>query len=154
MESPDNLVETSEVSWTSEVCCGLWCYTTVMADPSFYEQVYAVVRRIPRGRVTSYGRIAQMLGRPNAARAVGYALNALKSDRDPQQKEIPWQRVINSQGRISLPNMDGGAELQASLLRAEGVPVDENLRVPLDLYLWEGLHWVELDDIVHGRSQG
>jgi methylated-DNA-protein-cysteine methyltransferase-like protein len=125
-----------------------------MADPSFYEQVYAVVRRIPRGRVTSYGRIAQMLGRPNAARAVGYALNALKSDRDPQQKEIPWQRVINSQGRISLPNMDGGAELQASLLRAEGVPVDENLRVPLDLYLWEGLHWVELDDIVHGRSQG
>jgi methylated-DNA-protein-cysteine methyltransferase-like protein len=122
-----------------------------MSTPSFYDQVYAVVRRIPRGRVTSYGRIAQMLGRPNAARAVGYALNALKGEDDPRRVDIPWQRVVNSQGRISLPNTDGGADRQATLLRAEGVTVDDALRIPLDQYLWEGLHWVELDDILHGR---
>lgn len=119
--------------------------------PHFYEQVYAVVRRIPRGRVTSYGRIAKMLGRPNAARAVGYALNALggKRDADPP---VPWQRVINSQGRISTPNMDGGADQQAALLRAEGVAVSDDLKVDLSVYLWEGLHLIEIDDILAGRG--
>lgn len=119
--------------------------------PSFYEQVYAVVRRVPRGRVTSYGRIAQMLGRPNAARAVGYALNALAQKED-SAPPVPWQRVINSQGRISTPNMDGGADMQARLLRAEGVVVSDDLRVDLEVYLWEGLHWVEVDDILAGRG--
>lgn len=114
---------------------------------NFYEQVYAVVRRIPRGKVTSYGRIAQMLGQPRAARAVGYALNALK-DRDDEYADVPWQRVINSQGRISIVNRENSANYQAELLRQEGVVVDENLQVNLDVYLWEGLHWVELDDIL------
>lgn len=119
--------------------------------PNFYEQVYAVTRRIPRGKVTSYGRIAHMLGRPRAARAVGYALNALK-DRadDPAYADIPWQRVINSQGRISIVNREYSANRQAELLRQEGVVVSESLRVNLDVYLWEGLHWVEIDDIVGG----
>jgi methylated-DNA-protein-cysteine methyltransferase-like protein len=111
---------------------------------NFYEQVYAVVRQIPRGRVTSYGRIAQMLGRPNGARAVGYALHALRDNNDPHHDNVPWQRVINSYGRISLPN----PERQAELLRAEGVAVDDNLRVNLDVYLWGGLHWTEIDDIL------
>ncbi|MFQ5399367.1 MAG: MGMT family protein [Anaerolineae bacterium] len=120
--------------------------------PNFYEQVYAVVRRIPRGKVTSYGRIAQMLGRPRAARAVGYALNALKDRQDqPQYATVPWQRVINSQGRISIVNRAYSAMRQAELLREEGVVVDENLRVNLDVYLWEGLHLVEIDDILSGR---
>ena len=119
--------------------------------PTFYDQVYAVVRRVPRGRVTSYGRVARMLGRPKAARAVGYALSALAQKREPAPS-VPWQRVINSQGRISTPNMDGGADLQAALLRAEGVAVDENLRVDLGVYLWEGLHLLEIDDILAGRG--
>jgi methylated-DNA-protein-cysteine methyltransferase-like protein len=120
--------------------------------PNFYEQVYAVVRRIPRGKVTSYGRIAKMLGRPRAARAVGYALNALKDkDQDPARK-VPWQRVINSQGRISIVNREHGAAEQAALLRQEGVAVSEDLRIDLDIYLWEGLHLLELDDIIRGRS--
>lgn len=114
---------------------------------NFYEQVYAVVRRIPRGKVTSYGRIAQMLGRPRAARAVGYALNALK-DKDETYADVPWQRVINSQGRISIVNRENSASRQAELLRMEGVVVDENLRVNLDVYLWSGLHWLEIDDIL------
>lgn len=118
---------------------------------NFYEQVYAVVRRIPPGKVTSYGRIAQMLGRPNAARAVGYALSALR-DQDSRYDDVPWQRVINHQGRISIVNRENSAARQAELLRAEGVMVDENLRVNLDIYLWEGLHWVEIDDIVNHRQ--
>lgn len=117
--------------------------------PNFYEQVYAVVRRIPRGRVTSYGRIAAMLGRPQAARAVGYALNALKDKQDNlAYQDIPWQRVINSQGRISIVNREHGANHQAELLRAEGVVVSDDLRIDLASYLWSGLHLVELDDIL------
>lgn len=120
---------------------------------NFYDQVYAVVRRIPRGKVTSYGRIAKMLGRPNAARAVGYALNALKDKQnDPNYTDIPWQRVINSQGRISIVNREHSINDQAERLRAEGVAVDKNLRVDLEAYLWEGLHWAEIDDILQGRG--
>jgi methylated-DNA-protein-cysteine methyltransferase-like protein len=120
-----------------------------MATKNFYEQVYAVVRRIPPGKVTSYGRIAKMLGAPNAARAVGYALRALKDKQgDVAYEDIPWQRVVNSQGRISIVNREAGAGRQAELLRAEGVEVSEDLRIDLDIFLWSGLHWVEVDDIV------
>lgn len=118
---------------------------------NFYEQVYAVVRRIPRGKVSSYGRIAAMLGRPNAARAVGYALNALRDKQDdPAYQNVPWQRVVNSQGRISIGSRDVTANRQAILLREEGVEVDDNLRIDLDVYLWEGLHLIEIDDILAG----
>lgn len=122
-----------------------------MKAPDFYQQVYAVTRRIPRGRVTSYGRIAQMLGRPNAARAVGYALAALATKRDTDPP-VPWYRVINHVGRISTPDMEGGASQQAKLLRQEGVVVGDDLRVDLSVYLWEGLHLVEIDDIIAGRG--
>jgi len=119
--------------------------------PNFYEQVYAVVRRIPRGKVTSYGRVAQMLGRPRAARAVGYALNALK-DKDDQLAKVPWQRVVNSQGRISIVNREHSAQHQAEMLREEGVVVSPDLRIDLNIYLWEGLHLVEIDDILNSQS--
>jgi methylated-DNA-protein-cysteine methyltransferase-like protein len=90
-----------------------------------------------------------MLGAPNAARAVGYALRALKDKKgDPAYEDIPWQRVVNSQGRISIVNREAGAGRQAELLRAEGVEVSEDLRIDLDIFLWSGLHWVEVDDIV------
>ncbi|HID53174.1 MAG TPA: cysteine methyltransferase [Anaerolineae bacterium] len=120
---------------------------------NFYVQVYQVTQRIPVGKVTSYGRIAQMLGRPHAARAVGYALSALK-DADSgaayTSETVPWQRVVNSQGRISIVNREHTAVDQAHLLREEGVAVDENGRIDLNLYLWGGLHLVELDDILRG----
>lgn len=120
-----------------------------MTAPNFYEQVYAVVRRIPRGQVTSYGRIADMLGAPNAARAVGYALRALKDKNDdPDYADIPWQRVVNSQGRISIVNREYGADLQAKLLRSEGVEVSEDLHLDIEKYLWPGLHWMEIDDVL------
>jgi len=121
--------------------------------PNFFEQVYAVVRRIPRGEVTSYGRIAHMLGRPRAARAVGYALNALKDKKDHSSYvPVPWQRVVNSQGRISIVNREHSAQRQAEILREEGVIVSNDLRINLDIYLWEGLHLIEIDDILSGDS--
>lgn len=126
-----------------------------MTQPNFYIQVYKVAQRIPRGKVTSYGRIAQMLGSPNAARAVGYALSALKrpdSDETFTSATVPWQRVVNSQGRISIHHRQETAQKQARLLREEGVEVDENLRINLDKFLWGGLHLVELDDILKGDS--
>ncbi|WP_420629725.1 MGMT family protein [Candidatus Leptofilum sp.] len=121
--------------------------------PGFFEQVYKVVRCIPPGKVSSYGRIAAMLGHPRAARAVGYALSAL---RQPEKgsytsANVPWQRVVNSQGRISIRHREQTANRQAEILRAEGVEVDENGRIDLSVYLWEGLHLVELDDILRGR---
>lgn len=120
-----------------------------MSTKNFYEQVYEVVRRIPRGQVTSYGRIAAMLGTPKAARAVGYALRALKDKGgDPAYADIPWQRVVNSQGRISIVNREFGAKLQARLLREEGIIVSEDLRINLEKYLWPGLHWLEIDDLL------
>ena len=128
-------------------------HTMSKQAPNFYEQVYAVVRRIPRGKVTSYGRVAQMLGRPGAARAVGYALNALiDKGKQPAYANIPWQRVVNSQGRISIVNREYGAQYQAELLREEGVLVSQDLRIDLDIFLWEGLHLVEIDDILSKQS--
>jgi methylated-DNA-protein-cysteine methyltransferase-like protein len=119
---------------------------------NFYDQVYAVVRRVPHGQVTTYGRVAEMLGRPRAARAVGYALNALKDKKEPVYGSIPWQRVINSQGRISIINREHSAQQQAELLRSEGVIVSPDLRIDLDKFLWEGLHLVEIDDILNSQS--
>lgn len=113
---------------------------------NFYQQVYAVVRRIPPGRITTYGRIAQMLGAPRAARAVGYALNALS---DSQAPDVPWQRVINGQGRISIVNRQVSAAEQAQLLQNEGIAVSEDLRIDLEKYLWQGLHWAEVEQILN-----
>ncbi len=118
---------------------------------TFYKQVYKVVQSIPKGKVSSYGRIAHMLGRPRAARAVGYALSALKnpkSDVTYTSATVPWQRVVNSQGRISIHHRDATANRQAIILRTEGVAVSDNLHINLDVYLWEGLHLLEIDDIL------
>jgi methylated-DNA-protein-cysteine methyltransferase-like protein len=104
----------------------------------FYEAVYALVRRIPRGRVATYGQVAAILGRPRGARLVGWALNSL-NNLSPHSK-IPWQRVINREGRISIVNRHASKQLQADLLRREGIVVKErdgNYWIKLDNYLWK-----------------
>ena len=124
---------------------------------NFYIQVYQVVQRIPAGKVSSYGRIAKMLGKPNAARAVGYALSALKrpeSGSEFTSQTVPWQRVVNSQGRISILHRQDNANRQALLLKAEGVDIDKNLRINLEKFLWEGLHLMEIDDIIQAQYLG
>jgi methylated-DNA-protein-cysteine methyltransferase-like protein len=102
-----------------------------MSAPSSYARIYAVVRRIPRGRVATYGQIAELAGLPRQARQVGYALAALRDDR------VPWQRVINARGEISLRTVSGPDELQRVLLEREGVKFDANGRVALRAHLWQ-----------------
>ncbi len=109
-------------------------------DPSFFDRVYAVVRQIPRGKVASYGQIAALLGHPGAARTVGWALNAL---RDNDIASVPWQRVINSRGRISISRADLGASLQRALLEEEGVEFDARGDVDLRRFGWEGMDDVD-----------
>jgi len=109
-------------------------------NPNFFDRVYAVVRMIPAGKVASYGQIAALLGHPRAARTVGWALNAL---RDNDIDDVPWQRVINSQGRISISRADLGAELQRALLEEEGVEFDPRGYVDLKRFGWEGMDDVE-----------
>ena len=110
----------------------------------FYRKVYAVVRQIPRGKVTSYGRIAEMLGHFGAARQVGYAMSALRSA-DPKYQDVPWQRVVNHEGRIVIKGSGEGRLYQAELLQEEGVEISKDLKVNMEKHLWEGLlpHEVE-----------
>lgn len=105
-------------------------------EPNFFERVYILVRQIPRGKVASYGQIAALLGHPQAARTVGWALNALRGS---EVADVPWQRVINSAGRISISRVDLGAELQRSLLEQEGVVFDASDRVDMKRFGWKGL---------------
>ena len=102
---------------------------------NFYQQVYDLVAQIPYGRVMTYGQIAVLLGRPTAARAVGYALHNL-----PAGTNVPWQRVINSQGEIS-PRGAGDIlhepMLQQTLLEEEGIEFNAAGKLDLDCYLWE-----------------
>ncbi len=109
-------------------------------QPSFFERVYAVVRQIPRGKVASYGQIAALLGHPQAARTVGWALNALRGS---DIADVPWQRVINSAGRISISRADLGAEFQRALLEQEGVEFDARGYVDLKQFGWQGMDHVE-----------
>ena len=100
---------------------------------TFAERVYALVRRIPRGRAVSYGGVAAMLGTPRAARGVGTALGAL-----PIDTEVPWWRVVNRNGEISIKGEPGLAALQRSLLRREGVRFDERGRLDWERFGWRG----------------
>lgn len=99
---------------------------------SFYVAVWAWVRKIPKGRVATYGQIATALGSPRAARAVGYAMFALVES--PKDKPVPWHRVINAQGEISIGGAFHRPDLQRKLLENEGVEFDAEGRVPLKRY--------------------
>ncbi len=101
------------------------------AHQDSYERIWAVVRRIPRGRVATYGQVAELAGLPRAARLVGYALNAL-----PDELELPWQRVINARGGISPRSIPGPDELQRELLEAEGIRFGTRGSVDLARYRW------------------
>ncbi|MBI4090453.1 MAG: methylated-DNA--[protein]-cysteine S-methyltransferase [Candidatus Komeilibacteria bacterium] len=101
---------------------------------NFSEQVYVLVERIPHGRVATYGQIAALLHTPRAARMVGVALRSL-----PDGTVVPWHRVINSRGEISIENMEHPAEEQANRLMAEGIRVGTSngvYLIDLDMYLW------------------
>ncbi len=96
----------------------------------FHRLTVAAIKRIPRGKVATYGQIAAMAGNPRAARQVVRTLHT-SSDK----AELPWHRVINSQGRISL-KPGQGYELQRTLLEEEGIRFDLRGSIDLKLYLW------------------
>lgn len=99
---------------------------------SSYDRIYAVVRRVPRGRVTTYGAVATLAGLERQARLVGYALHALRDG-----SAVPWHRVVNARGQVSLRTASSGAGLtQRMLLEREGVRFDAAGRISLKRFGW------------------
>jgi len=99
---------------------------------SSYPNIYAAVRRIPRGRVATYGQIATLVGVPRQARLVGYALSAI-----PESNPIPWHRVVNAAGEISLRGASSAGVTQRLMLEREGVRFDARGRIELKRFRWE-----------------
>lgn len=104
---------------------------TELLRQTFYDRVYELLLAVPPGSVVTYGQVAALLGAPAAARAVGYSLRAL-----PPSTPVPWWRVINAKGQISLKGRGLGAELQLELLRDEGVEFDSSGTADLSTYRW------------------
>jgi methylated-DNA-protein-cysteine methyltransferase-like protein len=106
---------------------------------NFFSRITLLVQKIPKGQVATYGQIAALAGNPRASRMVGWALHSL-----PEKKleTVPWHRVINREGRISTTCLDHTAELQALLLKKEGIRVelkDGNYYADLKKYLWRSM---------------
>jgi methylated-DNA-protein-cysteine methyltransferase-like protein len=99
---------------------------------SFDQRVWSQVACIPHGRLATYGQIADLIGAFGCARQVGWALRRLKLP-----STVPWHRVVNAQGRISMSlSREGSDWIQRDLLLAEGIPVDGEGRLPLRQFLW------------------
>ncbi len=102
-----------------------------MKKSTHYSRIQEIVGRIPPGKVATYGQIAILAGMPGHARQVGYALHSL-----PDGSEVPWQRVINRNGRISLRAYPAAEHLQRALLEDEGVVFDDEGNIDLEKYRW------------------
>lgn len=131
-------------------------------DPAtFNTTVWTIVRQIPSGIVSTYGQIASMIPAPKAipvedyerlgAVWVGKAMNAVSSQ---DESDVPWQRVINSQGGISLPEGSRAAIEQRLRLEREGVAFDKNGRINLNAYGWDGPDedWLRVNHLLKPRS--
>lgn len=99
---------------------------------SVYDQIYAVVRQIPMGKVATYGQIAVLAGNPRWARVVGYALHC-----NPAFGEIPCHRVVDREGRTAAAFAFGGSGMQRALLEKEGVGFTKEGQVDLSRHLWQ-----------------
>ncbi len=97
-----------------------------------FRRVHGVVARIPRGRVVTYGQIARYLGMHHGARTVGWAMSECPDD-------LPWHRVVNTQGRISTRAHPFATSLQRALLEDEGVIFDDEGRIDLARFRWDGI---------------
>jgi methylated-DNA-protein-cysteine methyltransferase-like protein len=106
-------------------------YRAVAGGSDPYQRIYAIVRRIPRGRIATYGQVAELAGLGGHARQVGYALHSLDAG-----DRIPWHRVLNAQGRVSARSEPGGDRVQRALLEREGVRFDTSGRADLARFAW------------------
>jgi len=102
------------------------------AQSSAYKRIYATVKRVPKGRVATYGQIAAVAGLDGHARQVGYALHAL-----PEDSGVPWHRVISTRGEVSARGEPGWEHIQRALLEGEGVRFDASGRVSLTRFQWQ-----------------
>ncbi|NBJ67179.1 MGMT family protein [Adlercreutzia caecimuris] len=103
----------------------------------FANRVFAVVRRIPAGKVATYGQVGRMIGAPRAARYVGYALHG-NPEPGSEPGCIPCHRVVFKDGRMATGFAFGGPDEQRKMLAAEGVAFDEEGRVLMDAFQWDG----------------
>jgi methylated-DNA-protein-cysteine methyltransferase-like protein len=99
-------------------------------SPRYRERVYEIVRRIPEGRVMTYGQLAELLGEGYTPRTVGFVMHAADTERDP------WHRVINAQGACSTGRITAPYDMQQRMLEAEGVRFDAKGRCDLSRYRW------------------
>lgn len=102
-----------------------------MKSESFSHRAKEIIKAIPAGQVSTYGQIAAMAGNPRGARGVVWILHS-----SSKSAKLPWHRVINSKGKISLPHGDGYEE-QRFRLEAEGIQFDERGTINLKRYLWQ-----------------
>jgi methylated-DNA-protein-cysteine methyltransferase-like protein len=108
-------------------------------EPAYRKRVYDLVKQIPRGRVMTYGQIAMILGEAYTARTVGYVMHGAADG-------VPWQRVINSKGKISTGRLSIPVNLQQSMLEQEGVVFSPKGKCDLDKYQWWPKGFEPLDD--------
>jgi methylated-DNA-protein-cysteine methyltransferase-like protein len=101
-----------------------------MTSP-IYRRIYAIVQRIPAGKVATYGQIARLADLGGHARQVGYAMHAL-----PANSQVPWHRVVNAKGEISIRSDPYAADVQKKLLEAEGIIFEKNTKINLHRYGW------------------
>ncbi|MHC1740256.1 MAG: MGMT family protein [Anaerolineaceae bacterium] len=106
-----------------------------MGEAKLYETIYATVRQIPFGKVASYGQIAAIVGRCSA-QMIGFALAALANS--PIAVDVPWQRVVNAQGKISPHGFGVGSGMQRSLLEEEGVEFSLDNTINFEKFGWLG----------------
>ncbi|MDF2523611.1 MAG: cysteine methyltransferase [Clostridiales bacterium] len=98
----------------------------------FFEEVYSIVKKIPKGKVATYGQIAKLMGQPRKSKMVGWALHS-----NPTPGVIPCHRVVNRMGELSGSFAFGGADVQKQLLVEEGIKFSSQGIIDLQQYLWE-----------------
>lgn len=103
-----------------------------MEGKDFFQKVYEVVKKIPYGKITTYGAIAKKIGAPKSARMVGYALNASFGN-----EEIPAHRVVNRKGVLTGKHHFQGTNLMQQLLESEGIKIKDNVVQNFEQYFWE-----------------
>ena len=113
-----------------------------MSNDSMYDRIYGVVKMIPSGKVASYGQIAG-IARRCSARNVGYAMSSV-----PVDSGVPWHRVVNSRGMISVRSHGQECSAQRQLLEGEGVAFNSSGRIDLSVYGWDSSG---SEDILPGR---
>lgn len=104
-----------------------------MEDKNTFQRIYEVVKKIPKGKVTTYGQIACLVGNPRLSQVVGYALHV-----NPKQDIIPCHRVVNRFGKTAKAFAFGGEDMQRKMLQEEGITFLEDGCVDLKKYMWFG----------------